>query len=133
MSDYAILPMPKYDETQKEYVGSGGCDIAAIPAVVKDGDMSAVICEALSAYGYCDVLPVYFSVVLPDKLSRDEETAKILNMICSSIYTDPAMTFSKILDNIYYSIGSSQNISSSYAKKISKLNENLRKSIEELG
>lgn len=133
MEDYGIMPMPKYDEGQKDYIGSGGCDIASVPAVVNDGDMCAVICEALSAYGYHDVYPVYYDVVLPDKLSRDSDTAKILNMICSSIYTDPAMTFSKILDNIYYSIGSSANIASSYEKKITKLNTALIKSISELG
>ncbi|MCR5264379.1 MAG: hypothetical protein K6D94_10920 [Clostridiales bacterium] len=133
MDDYGIMPLPKYDEEQQGYVGSGGCDIAAVPAVVNDGNMCAVICEALSAYGYHDVYPVYYDVVLPNKLSRDSDTAKILDMICSGIYTDPAMTFSKILDNIYYSVGSSANISSSFEKKIAKLNATLIKSISELG
>ena len=133
MNDYAIMPMPKYNEEQKNYVGAGGCDIAAVPAVISDGDMSGIICEALSAYGYYDIYPVYYDVVLPDKLSRDTDSARILSMICSSIYTDPAMTFSKILDNIYYSIGSSANFASSYEKKITSLNKKLVKSISELG
>ena len=125
-----VIAAARIEEFQNISVGG---DIAAVPAVVNDGNMCAVICKTISAYGYHDVYPVYYDVVLPNKLSRDSDTAKILDMICSGIYTDPAMTFSKILDNIYYSVGSSANISSSFEKKIAKLNATLIKSISELG
>lgn len=132
MDNYGFLPLPKYDEAQEDYTGAGGCDVAAIPTLVDDAEMSSVLCDAIAAYGYYDVLPVYYDVVLTTKYARDENSVKMLDIIVKNIYTDPAMTFSGLCNNIYYSIGK-KNIASSYEKTLSGITKNIDKALANLG
>jgi hypothetical protein len=132
MDGYGLLPLPKLNEAQEEYIGSGGCDIAAIPMAVRDSEMSAVICDALSSYGYYDVLPKYYDTVLAYKYTRDDNSIKMLDFICKNIYTDPAVTFAKMLDSVYYKTGTSS-LASKYDSKIDSLNKKLSDALDQLG
>lgn len=132
MEGYGLLPLPKLNEAQEEYIGSGGCDVAAIPAGVRDSEMSSVICDALSSYGYYDVLPKYYDTVLAYKYARDENSIRMLDYICMNIYTDPAVTFAKMLDGIYYQTGT-ETFVSNFESKIGSLNKRLSDALDTLG
>ncbi len=88
MENYGIVPNPKYDESQEDYITPSLHEVSAIPAVVKDFDMSAILVEALNAETYRSVIPAYYEIALQRKLTRDEESAKMLDIITSHLDCD---------------------------------------------
>lgn len=67
-----LLPPPKLDETQAEYVVCGGRDLFGIPATVRDVEYVGILTEALSAEGYKNVYPKYYEESLKVKYLRDD-------------------------------------------------------------
>lgn len=89
--DIGILPMPKYDEEQESYCSAawGG----AVWTLSKTFDMTyadnlGIVLEAMSYYGYKDVIPVYKEVALKTKTARDNESADMLDIVFNTIYFD---------------------------------------------
>lgn len=87
--DYGIVPMPKYEETQKNYVSliSRSGSLCGVLASVEDEDgMLERVCNILewfNAYSYKYVLPVYYDVILTGRIARNAETAEMLDIICA--------------------------------------------------
>ena len=83
--DFGMVPMPKLDETQEEYITMGGRVLYAVPSTVKDPEFAGLMVEALTAEGYKSVLPTYYEYALKQKFVRDEEyyeqTLEILDLI----------------------------------------------------
>lgn len=133
MEDYGLLPLPKFNEEQAQYYSAGGCDVGAIPAQVKDAEMSAILMDALSAYGFSDVLPVYYDVVLSNKYARDQESRKMLDLICKGTFTDPILTYATYFDGgLYMTLGTTSNLASTYEKKYSAITAKLEKAQKSL-
>ena len=88
--EFGVLPMPKYDEKQKEYytVVDGGADILTVPATAQNTDMIGAVVEALSALSYKEVLPAYINMALEQKGTRDEESIEMLRSILDSRVID---------------------------------------------
>ncbi len=83
-TDFGILPTPKYDEAQEDYVSFVSQHITAlmsVPASAKDLNRTGIILEALAAESYYTVLPAYYDVALKTKGSRDDESALMLDII----------------------------------------------------
>jgi len=95
--DYAILPYPKWDESQKDYYTNvdGGHQVMAVPVTVADTEKVGTIIEALCAESYKTVLPAYYDVALKLKGTRDDESIEMLDRIVSSRVFD----FGFIYDN----------------------------------
>ena len=55
-----------------------------VPSTVKDAEMMSVVLEAMSYYGYKNIISVYFDEVLSYKYSPDPESVEILNLIKKS-------------------------------------------------
>ncbi|MBQ8401562.1 MAG: hypothetical protein IJX14_06490 [Clostridia bacterium] len=93
--DFAIIPMPKLDETQAEYSASihNGASAFAIPVTCQNSEMAAAAMEALCAESYRKVTPAYFDTALKGKYSRDTETAEMLDLLMESINPDMATIF----------------------------------------
>ena len=94
---FGILPMPKYEESQKEYrsycntwMPSG----VAVPLLCSDPERSSVIIEALARESYRTVAPEVYSVTISKKVSRDEDSTRILDMV----YENPFFDFNAIYD-----------------------------------
>ena len=89
-SDYGIVPMPKYDEAQANYVTNSrdSYSMVAIPVTCPDFDMTGAVLEAMASESYRTVTPAYFNVALKDKYSRDETTTDMINIIHSSVAHD---------------------------------------------
>lgn len=81
--DYGIIPYPKYDEAQTRYYtmsdGAHGCML--IPITVQNIEWSSMLTEALNAETYKQVVPAYFDTALKVKLSRDAESAAMLDLL----------------------------------------------------
>ena len=89
LDSFSLLPMPKYDKTQTDYVvSSSGCTVFGIMKTAKNLHMSATILEALSILSYEDVRPVYYEDSLKLHYSGDPDTARMLDFIMARFQID---------------------------------------------
>ena len=81
--DYGLLPFPKRDTAQKEYISymTNQIQPTVIPKTISDIERAAVILENLSAESYRIVRPEYFHVLLESKYVRDLKSMKNMQMI----------------------------------------------------
>ena len=122
--DYGILPSPKYDENQAGYVEFSQpwvCMTPVIP-VTATGDilsMAGTLTDAMAAYGYDYIRDAAFEKVICYKGTRDEESAKIIDLIFENITFElcSTMGFRQLYSVCQkYLCGlSNQEITSSYA------------------
>lgn len=89
--DYGIIPMPKIDESQGDYITYGNPWFAAgvaVPANCSTPEMTGLIMEALAYISYRDVVPAIYDITLREKLTRDEKSKTMLDLIYRDIYFD---------------------------------------------
>lgn len=87
--DFGIIPTPKYDDLQEDYVTSNlGTSYFAIPLYVEHPEESAIILEALNAESWKLLKPTYYDVVLKAKGVRDEQSERMLDLILDKSYID---------------------------------------------
>lgn len=89
-SDYALLPLPKWDENQQEYYTfvHDQYSIGGIPVSVNDPSMTSAVMEAMAAESYRYVSPAYYDLVLNGKYIRDPDTAEMLDIAMAGINID---------------------------------------------
>lgn len=82
-SDYGILPAPKYDESQDNYITycSENVGRMSIPVTNSDLARTGIILDVLSYESYANVLPLYYDSTLSQKGLRDEDSIEMLNII----------------------------------------------------
>lgn len=136
--EFGILPVPKWDEAQENYLNvSPNGHALMIPVTVKDTDRVGNILEALSYYSskyYSEdaAMPAYFEKALTAKSARDDESAQSLEIIHDNIcYTVKivanSLSFYTQLDNFNMNISSVIKANEKVQRKL------LAKAIEELG
>lgn len=84
--DFGIIPAPKYDEEQSEYINLGGSPFfMVVPVTAADLDRTGAVMEAL-AYDSLGVIDsAYYDVLLKGKISRDDESEEMLDLIFSTL------------------------------------------------
>lgn len=136
--EFGILPVPKWDEAQENYLNvSPNGHALMIPITVQDTDRVGTVLEALSYYSskyYSEdaAMPAYFEKALTAKSARDNESAKSLEIIHDNIcYTVKivanSLSFYTQLDNFNMNISSVIKANEKVQRKL------LAKAIEELG
>ena len=83
-ADFGILPLPKYDETQRDYysfVHTWAANACGILITAKNPERSAVILEEMAYQSMKHVTPVYYDLSIKTKFSRDEESVEMLDLI----------------------------------------------------
>lgn len=82
-NDYGIIPYPKWDENQDDYITmvDGGFSALAIPKTVQDTELVGTVIEALCAETYRSVVPVYYETALKEKGTRDEESKAMVDFV----------------------------------------------------
>ena len=124
--DFGILPMPKKDEGQAEYISYGQpwvvyCPYVPITVTGADREMVGMLLDAMAAYGHQYVRPAVFDTVIQLKSTRDEESGKIINELFNNVSFELADNVSKtnvggLLGNLFtYKFGKME-FSSSWAK-----------------
>ena len=86
-TEFGIVPYPKYDEDQKEYISpmnAYASTTITIPVSVSDTDRISRIIEDMAAESAKIVRPAYYDVTLQVKLTRDERSAEMLDLIFSN-------------------------------------------------
>ncbi len=81
--DYGILPVPKYDKNQKEYLSfvNGASPFMMVCQNEKDTDFVGTILEAMAAYNYEHVTPNLFEVVTKLQTARDPDSSRMVDYI----------------------------------------------------
>ncbi len=86
-ADFGIIPVPKYTEDQNKY-GSAVNPYSAyglcVPKVIENPERTSVIINLLAAESHYTVMDPFYDVVLDSKLTRDDTSAEMLNIIYDS-------------------------------------------------
>ena len=89
--DYGILPIPKWDEAQPDYLscvnGAGG--FIVVPNNPSDAERTGMIFEALAAGAYDAVTPSLYEVITKTKNVRDAESGDMVELIIRNRVYDP--------------------------------------------
>ncbi len=103
---YGIVPMPKYDEKQKDYytVMSFPYSLYGIPVDAKDTDMSAAVMECLASESYRTVSPALFESGFKAKYAQDDEASQMFDLIRSTVMFDFGRVFNDNMSSMTYSI-----------------------------
>ena len=99
--DMSVLPFPKYDESQKNYITteSFSYSIYMIPSDAKNKDMSGAVIEALASSAYRTTTPAIFEMSLKVKYALNNKTSQVYDLIKGNICFDLGRMFGASLDN----------------------------------
>ncbi|MBE6587114.1 MAG: hypothetical protein E7647_01715 [Ruminococcaceae bacterium] len=112
MDEYGILPLPKYDENQENYITPVDplASMFALPAEVRADVESAslertgTVLERMAAQSKDEVLPIFISTVFPERTSDYKKKLDMIDIISSSISYDRgcmlSMSYDSALENI---------------------------------
>ena len=82
--EFGILPYPKYDEAQEEYISpfhQYGTPFLCIPITNKRAEDAGAVIDLLSYESMYTLTPAYYNITLEGKLTRDNESLDMLNLI----------------------------------------------------
>lgn len=135
--DYGILPTPKYDEAQRDYITFGNPHVPAyiaIPMNNERGEMNGIILNTMGYLSRKDVQPLISDVLLKGKAARDEASLRMIDLIYSDIYLDLNCSYNFgdsfiLLRDI--TMGKKENFSSQWAKTEKKANKALENFYEQ--
>lgn len=85
--DFGVLPNPKWDENQKDYIATAqewGASMWMVPRSAVDPERTSIILEMMSCYSEQTIVPAYYDKLLADKTTRDEQSVEMLDIIFSS-------------------------------------------------
>lgn len=143
-SDYALIPLPKWDEAQSSYYTfvHDQYSVVGIPLSVQDTSMASAVLEAMAAESYRHVTPAYYDMVLNGKYIRDPNSTEMLEISIDGIKIDFGWihTYSlsscsqALLRNILYKNKSSSFTSQykTYQKVFEKTMNKLVENVEEI-
>ena len=136
-SDYRIIPLPKYDTEQENYIVNqyDGVAIYGLPTSTPKNkvEMIAAILEATCSMTHKIVIPVYYDIALKNKYSRDPETAQMIDLIHSCITADFCFNWSiSGIQGIIYSNCTSPQIASILARNQRAWDKGLEKVVKKL-
>ncbi len=86
-TEFGILPIPKYEESQDRYysIGSNSNLTAySMPVTLSDPERTAEILEALAGVSYYTLTPAYYDITLEGKFLRDEESKESIDIILAN-------------------------------------------------
>lgn len=117
--DFYIIPAPKFDETQENYITGlhDGCTIFGITYCTGKIRQAAAAMEFLCAYSSKDVMPLYYEGALKKQFTRDPEAPEMVDLIHSNITTDFAVAWGASIDNLSQIFRSCSKITNSTIKR----------------
>ena len=87
-TDFGIIPFPKYDEIQADYMSFELGSFLMVPINVKNIELCGTVSELLCAESRRNVLPEYVDKMLVSKSSRDNESEGMIYFILDSVVYD---------------------------------------------
>ncbi len=136
--NFGILPIPKYEESQENYVclRSPATIYFCMPVTNQTPEETAAVLDAATYLSYRDVLPIYYNVTVAQKGLRDDESIEMLEIIQSSRYFDAGRIYgwtTNLYDQIeqHLRVGDG-NLASVVASYKDQVKENISRSWETL-
>lgn len=104
--DYGVLPIPKYDETQAEYVSclAFPCTLYTVSYSAQDPQMVGAVLEALGSEGYRSITPALFETTMKLKYANDDVTSQVYDIIRTSVSFDLGRMCASSLNNLTYTL-----------------------------
>lgn len=137
--NFGVVVPPMYDETQDQYHSfhHGRFYGPLVPITLKGEalDRCAIILEALNSHSTDTVLKAYYDVSLTNKISRDEETGKQLDLIFDSLMYDVSIVYSiaNVASGIYTMASKNDKNIASFTKTYEKVaNKTIKKIVENI-
>ena len=138
-ADFGVMPLPKYDESQSEYL-TRTCDgwIHIVPNTTgQNRELLGTMIDSLGAESRNQVIPAFFETTLNYKLIRDEDkpkTQEMLDIIFNNATMDLGDTFIEIFTSpIMKAITDGNgNFSSTIGMLESSVNQYLRETQEKI-
>ena len=100
--DYGVLPMPKFNENQKEYY-SMPIEIFqtyAVPRTATQPEKATAVLEALCAETWRKVIPTYSELVLKGKYLNDPQSRTMFDNIITNVKIDAGIMYYIRINNI---------------------------------
>lgn len=135
-TDFGIIPYPKYDDSQTEYYSrvEAGCKIAIVPVTNQHPEYAGALLEAMSSYGYTNVIPEFYEIALKRRTSRDEESSAMLDLIFETRRYDLGDTWwcNELRDGVFKTMFADNNrdLASALQSSEKLLNKQLERAIK---
>lgn len=119
--EFGILPIPKRDASQKEYVSfANAWQVVGVffPKNVKDEQLTGVVTEAMAALSEKYIEPAYLTKSLKGRSTYDEGSREVVDMLYGSQTADLADTYQwgDLVKTVNYAcLGSTDSYVSSYS------------------
>ena len=82
--NFGVLPMPKYDESQENYISmmaTWGVLLTTVPKTNTDPERTGTILDYLAYQSYISLMEPYYDSYLTQKGARNEDSAEMLSII----------------------------------------------------
>lgn len=106
--DVGILPYPKYDAEQDNYISQDWGGLMCVPISIDDPEMVGATLEYLSWESANEVIPAYYDKTLSGKLARDEDSVNMLDILFDTIAYEVGgnyFGFSSGFSDLFYTLG----------------------------
>jgi hypothetical protein len=105
--DFGIIPLPKLDEVQKDYITLNWAGFMSVPLTVSDPAFVGSVVELLGYYNSEIVIPAFYDILLGQKISRDDDSVKMLDIIFNNTVYDLGVNLGmySILNTVVSSTG----------------------------
>lgn len=111
-NDFGVLPYPKYNTEQEDYVSRcSWVEPFIVPVTNTQLEMTGAVIEAMCCESANSVIPAYYEISLKGKISRDEASREMLDLIFSHRVIDFGDTIwvDVVRDGVLSSMYSSEN------------------------
>lgn len=106
--DIGILPYPKYDEAQENYISQDWSGLMSVPNSIRNPEKVGAVLELLSWESANEVIPAFYEVTLSGKLARDEDSKNMLDILFDTISYEIGGNYfglSSGFNELFYTIG----------------------------
>ena len=129
---FAVLPLPKYDESQLDYISTAMANHNALffPITIASPVLSAQVAEFMGWYGQSKVIPEYYDVNLKYKQNDDAANLEMLDLIREKLRVTPNETYGavaggKSVMTMTQTTATNTSETGFYSKPVSKWEENV--------
>ena len=140
--DLGILPYPKFDTAQDNYISLDWGGLMGIPASIANPEMVGAVTELLAYESADTVIPAYYDVLLAGKLARDTDTVAMMDILFDTVAYEIGgnyFGFSNGFNALFYTLGNevvgsrNADFSSFYAKNEKAASGTIRTFYKSLG
>jgi hypothetical protein len=120
--EFGILPMPKFDRSQTDYISLNWAGFMCVPASADNTELVGKTVELLGYWNGQLVIPAFYDILLGQKISRDTESQEMLDILFGNTVYDLGVNLgSEFYMVLPWTLDAGGNFASYYEKKIKTL------------